>query len=1487
MSEVTSASRQLPATIGKRDYRELRQEPFHGRELRTPIDHQRDRCLSPIAAFLLALFVCCDLSAADSDRRSGFQPQSFAIVGAKLVVAPGKSIENGNLIIRNGLIVEAGKGTKVPSDALVIDGKNLIVYPGFLDAATSELLDAAKKPNPPAGRSVDFGRYVLAATRPDNRNSMTPDYHGFENLKLDANVLDGMRKSGFTAVHVLPAGRVASGQGTLITTGGAPQRETVLLTTTYCEFQLFAPGGGNYPQTLMGATAHLRQAFLDARHYHTHSALYGDRAANVQRPPIDATLEALDAVVLGNCRAVFLANSRDDIHRALNFAGEQHIKPLVWGGRDAHRCIDRLKHDGVELMLQVDFGNEPKIERSKPSDKLNADVKAPLRVQQDRVDSWTERVAGLSKLHAAGVRFAISSQPSKNRADVLKSLRKAVEHGLPESAALAALTLDAAKLLGIDSRLGTLERGKLAHVVIMTGPFLHEQSKVRYVLVDGQKFEYNAGAKPVDLKPKAGSKTADLSGKWQLDIKAADGKVAATVELTQAGSKLGGTFTSGQGDGKLASGSVKDAAFDFVVAIGAGARTVELKFNGKLANEKLEGTLKSAFGAATSWSASRLTPAPDAKPKNPVQLSLPETDDESKTAKSKSKPSITDLPSELESDRLQRPIKTGGNVLIKNATVLTGTGQTLPNTSILVKDGKIAAIGRKLKAEKKVTVIDAAGRFVMPGIIDTHSHIMITAGINEATQSIVPEVRVKDVVNTSDTSEYRALAGGVTTARLLHGSANVIGGQDAVVKLKYGATAAEHILDDSPQGVKFALGENVKFRTNRFPNTRMGVEATLNRAFQEAVDYRRRWMQHDRAVAKSKDKSAKLLPPRRDLRLEALADIVNHEKFIHSHCYRADEILMLMRVASNLGIRVWSLQHVLEGYKIAPEIVAHGASCSTFADWWAYKVEAYDATPYNAALLKEAGANIVIKSDDWELIRHLYLEAAKTVRYGNMHPDHALQTITLNAARELGIDKRMGSIEVGKDADLAIYSGHPFNAFGRCEQTLIDGEVYFTRSKQPSAMSPQAAKNSSQPTALSFPSEAIRQRKLDLTPSDSRRYAIVGATLHPVDADVIDGGTLLIHGDKITAIGKKVSLPSGTRILDGTDLHVYPGFIDAGTTLGLVEIGKVKETHDYAEGGQLQPDLRAGVAINPDSELIPVARAGGITNILIRPTGGLISGQASLAKLGGWTAPEMVLDYEFGLQINWPKGDSKKAAGQLKEFLEQARFYDKLQSNAEKKKGEPPISDPRLEAIRPYLNGKKRVFIEANSRKQIAEALLFAEAEKLNCVITGGSDAWKLASELKKRNVRVIVGPVMRKPIESHDPFDAPYANPGRLYEAGVKFCIRSNSASNSRNAPFEAAMAVAYGLPEKEGLKAVTLSAAEILDLDDRLGSLTVGKTASLIIADGSPLQHTTQIKGVFVAGAPFAPESRQTRFYERYRRRLHEVQKSQPQITPAAEGP
>jgi imidazolonepropionase-like amidohydrolase len=390
-------------------------------------------------------------------------------------------------------------------------------------------------------------------------------------------------------------------------------------------------------------------------------------------------------------------------------------------------------------------------------------------------------------------------------------------------------------------------------------------------------------------------------------------------------------------------------------------------------------------------------------------------------------------------------------ILIRNATILTASHGTIDKGDILIKDGKISAVGGTLKAPGDALVIDATGQFVTPGIIDCHSHIAVDGSVNEASVSVSSMVNIADVLNSDDISIYRDLAGGVTTANILHGSANSIGGQTVVIKLRWGQPAARLPFEGALPGIKFALGENPK-RSNlrairgsdRYPATRMGVEETIRSAFTEARDYKKAWDDFNkRAAAGEKN----LLPPRRDLKLDPLVEVLEGKRLVHAHCYREDEILMLLRVAKEFGFHIQTLQHVLEGYKVADEIAAAGTGASTFSDWWAYKVEAYDAIPYNAALMTKRGVVVSINSDDAAEATHLNQEAAKSIAYGGLTRDEALKLVTLNPAMQLGIEKRVGSIDVGKDADLVIYNHDPLSAFAVVEKTLIDGRVYFDRAK--------------------------------------------------------------------------------------------------------------------------------------------------------------------------------------------------------------------------------------------------------------------------------------------------------------------------------------------------------------------------------------------------------------------------------------------------------
>ena len=389
-------------------------------------------------------------------------------------------------------------------------------------------------------------------------------------------------------------------------------------------------------------------------------------------------------------------------------------------------------------------------------------------------------------------------------------------------------------------------------------------------------------------------------------------------------------------------------------------------------------------------------------------------------------------------------------IVIRNATILTVSHGTIEHGSILIKDGKIAEVGQSVNAPKDAQVIDAAGQFVIPGIIDCHSHIAAES-INEGSVSVSSMVNMAEILNPDDIDIYRDLAGGVTSANILHGSANSIGGQTLVIKLRWGQPAAKLPFEGALPGIKFALGENPK-RSNfsvpgqpkRYPATRMGVEETIRGAFSEARDYKKAWEDYNKRVAAGEKN---LIPPRRDLRLEPLVEVLEGKRYVHSHCYREDEILMLLRVAKEFGFKVRTFQHVLEGYKVADELAAAGVGASTFSDWWAYKVEAYDAIPYNAALMTRRGVVVSINSDDAEEATHLNQEAAKSMKFGGLSHDEALKMVTINPAMQLGIDKRVGTIDVGKDADLAIYNHDPLSAYAVVQKTLIDGRVYFDRQR--------------------------------------------------------------------------------------------------------------------------------------------------------------------------------------------------------------------------------------------------------------------------------------------------------------------------------------------------------------------------------------------------------------------------------------------------------
>src|SRR5947209_1893564 len=389
------------------------------------------------------------------------------------------------------------------------------------------------------------------------------------------------------------------------------------------------------------------------------------------------------------------------------------------------------------------------------------------------------------------------------------------------------------------------------------------------------------------------------------------------------------------------------------------------------------------------------------------------------------------------------------DTLIRNATVLTASHGTLQNTDVLIRGGKIVAVGQNLKAPEGARVVDATGKFVSPGIIDAHSHSMMDGSVNECTKSVTSMANTRDIINPTAIDIYRELAGGTTAALLLHGSCNSIGGLSTTVKLKWGHPAADFPVPGATQGIKFALGENPK-RSNfnvpglaaRYPATRMGVEETIRDAFTRATEYKQRWDDYRAGLARGEKN---LIPPRKDLELDPLVEVLEGKRFVHSHCYRADEILMLMNVADEFGFKIRTLQHVLEGYKVASEIARHGAMASAFTDFWGYKMEAYDAIPYDAAIMTRHGVVTSVNSDSDERARRLNIEAAKTMRYGGLTEEEALRLVTLNPAIQLGIDNRTGSIDVGKDADVVVWNANPLSVYSHPELTFVDGELLFDR----------------------------------------------------------------------------------------------------------------------------------------------------------------------------------------------------------------------------------------------------------------------------------------------------------------------------------------------------------------------------------------------------------------------------------------------------------
>ena len=857
-------------------------------------------------------------------------------------------------------------------------------------------------------------------------------------------------------------------------------------------------------------------------------------------------------------------------------------------------------------------------------------------------------------------------------------------------------------------------------------------------------------------------------------------------------------------------------------------------------------------------------------------------------------------------------------VALRGGTVLTVTNGTIPNGTVLIRDGKIAAVGASVQIPADAEIVDTTGEFVSPGLIDAHSHIANDA-INEGGTTVSSMTGMEDVLDPTDVNIYRDLAGGTTTANVLHGSANPIGGKNQVIKLRWGKTRAEDIkFEGAMPGIKFALGENPKDMAigtqpgpRRYPMTRMGVEFVIRDAFTRAKAYQKAWQAFDRKKAANPG----LVPPRRDLQLEPLVEILEGKRLVHAHCYRADEILMLIRLADEMGFKIATFQHVLEGYKVAKEIAAHGAGGSTFSDWWAYKVEAIDAIPENAAIMTRKGVLVSVNSDSAEHARRLNTEAAKSIKWGGLSEDEAFRMVTINPAKQLRIDSRVGSLDAGKDADVVIWNHHPLSSYAIVERAYIDGTVYYDRKAdegrisavQKEKSSLAAAEQGSTGPASSRSQEPPRNDggsggpKVDEDPQpgataapaprpqtqapqgSAQVTAITNARIHPITQPDIERGTIVIRGTRIEALGADVAVPPGAKVVDAAGADVYPGFINARTQMGLNEPGP-RGFEDVNEMLDLNPQLRTRVAYHAESDAIAVARANGITTVGVMPAGGIFGGEVAVMDLDGWTWEEATLRANAGITFNFPTvgGGGRGGGGGGRGAAPDARAYDELkrerdrrldelatlfdQVRAYAKAGPDKAVDWTLDALVPVAQKKLPLVATANRAQDIRDAVAFADRVKVNLVISGGSEANQVAPLLKEKGVPVILGSVLTLPA-SEDAFHAaPYQLAGQLSRAGVKVAFSTGDSAYVRLLPYHAAMSVAWGMDRDEALKALTIHAAEVLGVSDRVGSLEPGKDANLLVSKGDPLEVRTVVTNVFINGTDVGVDNRQEQLYRKY---------------------
>ncbi len=945
-----------------------------------------------LASFLIFTIQISGLHAqADTSPTDGMRdntPAVHALTNATIVTAPGNTIRDATLVIRDGVIEAVGRNARIPSDARVWDLEGKIIYPGFIDAYSQIGMQDPRV-------DLELGS---RAWNPNIRSQLTAE--GEFDHEDDGS--DKLRAQGFTAALSVPPMGVFGGRADIINLNDGSVSDRVIRTgaAQSVSLQRDGPFGFVYPTSPIGVIAMIRQTLYDAEWHEKAHQAYKNNPSGLQRPEYNPALAALRDVVHGEQPLVFRANSDEEVLRAIRFKDEFSISPWVRGSGHEYRITDFLSENKVPLILPLAFPETPDVKS--PEDALNVNL-TDLR-------HWYLAPENPARLAAKNISFSFTTDQLEDKSDFIPNLRKAVDAGLSRQNALAALTINPARLLGIESTHGTIESGKKASFIITDGNIFDHGSRILSVWVEGHHHEIQ----PI---PKT-----NPAGTWE--VVSAHRGLNGVLEISEARpGSFSGTFTSGDEEVELKSVSVEDDSRRFR----AGFDGSEAGFDGpvrltaSVSEDRLFGWADVAGMDRMEWSATRTSPAEE--PEKEERKDPPARDLE-----------LADIRPNMEFGRESIPDQPR-NLIVRNATIWTmGLDGILENADMIVQSGKVVEVGRDLRAPRNAVEIDAAGKHVTPGLIDAHLHSGVT-GVNEIGNAITAEVRMADVLTVNNIWMYRQLAGGLTTAHVMHGSANPIGGQNVHIKMRWGALSHELLFEDAPKTVKFALGENPKrVGTNRYPETRMGVEQIIADRFRMARDYEARWQEWER--------NGSGIPPRRDLRLDAVLGILNGEILVQSHSYRQDEIVMLMRLAEEFGFTVTAFHHALEAYKVAPELVEHGAGAVVWSDWGGFKIEAYDNTNYNARLLHEAGVVTSLHSDNSQIAARMNWEAAKMVRTG-VEPEVAMSMITSATAKLLGIDDRVGSLEPGKDADFVIWNGDPLSTFTKAEQTWIDGRKYF------------------------------------------------------------------------------------------------------------------------------------------------------------------------------------------------------------------------------------------------------------------------------------------------------------------------------------------------------------------------------------------------------------------------------------------------------------